>query len=95
MAGKLRPIVIQIPEELRLTQNEIDHLEFAFRKELVEVDRPGDLGPVVGNPINTTRLAVDVQVVGPQPERASRKQAASTGKKGKKPTKKSTRKGKK
>ena len=82
MATRNRPIVIQIPREMRLTRNEIDWLDHAFKVQLAEVVKPGDLGPVVGNPINTTRLAVDIQVVGPSRRKPTKKPAKTAPKKG-------------
>jgi hypothetical protein len=74
MANKTRPIRILIPEELGITENEKDHLNRAFQLKLQDVVEPGDLGPLVGNPINTTRPPVEIEVIG-RPMRASRKSA--------------------
>lgn len=81
MLRRKRPIVIQIPEEMRFTRNEIDWLDRAFKLQLAEVAKPGDLGPVVGNPINTTRLAVDIQVVGHSSKKSTKKTSKKTPRK--------------
>lgn len=90
MVTKKRPIRIIIPEELRISQNERDHLKRAFQSRLLDVEEEGDLGPVIGTPINTTKLAVDVniEVVGPTIRTAGKTAKKSAERSAKKSAKK-------
>lgn len=62
MATKIRPILIEIPEELQLQDDEIRFLERAFRNDLALVEPPGP-APVPDPPVNTTRLPLEIEVV--------------------------------
>jgi len=86
MAVRGRPIRIQIPEELRLTRNEIDSLARVFLEQLQIVEAPGDVTAVPSQPINTTKMAVEVELVGPRPIRGVRRGPA------RKPAKKADKK---
>lgn len=83
MAERNRPISIQIPEEWALSEWEIQLLEHAFRSELAVVEPPGEPPRQDITPINTTRIPVEVSVIGAKS--AGRKPGKKRGgKKGKK-----------
>lgn len=72
---KSRPIRIEIPEELNFTQNEIDALELAFKSRLVDVESDVYIDAQSIDSINTTKLAVEVEVIASKRRRATKKSA--------------------
>lgn len=84
MARRNRPISIQIPEEWQLSESEIKLLEHAFRSELAVVEAPGDPPMTEITPINTTRIPVEISVVGASAKSSGKKSPKKAGKKGKK-----------
>jgi len=67
-----RPISIYIPEEMQLTENEIASIDHAIKLQLAVVAAPGDV-ELPDSPINTTKLPVEVMVIGPKMKASSRK----------------------
>ena len=62
MAKKTPPIRVEIPEELQLSEREIDFIQQEFLAALAVVQEPGE-PPLDDSPINTTRLPVEIRVV--------------------------------
>lgn len=73
-----RPIRIQIPAELNLTQNEIDSLELVFSRQLVDVQSDVRIDDQPIESVNTTKLAVEVEVVGPSMSQLRKERVQST-----------------
>jgi hypothetical protein len=71
-------IRIQIPAELQLSENEIASLDRVFRAQLAVVEGPGDVEPIPFKQINTTKMAVEIEVI--RPERAKRKKSPDKSK---------------
>jgi hypothetical protein len=83
MAKTTRPIRIIIPEEMKLTANEIISLEHTFKSQLQIVEKPGDV-PLISSPINTAKLPVEVEMSTPVrrgiPRNTAKKSAKKKGK---------------
>jgi hypothetical protein len=80
MAERQRPIRIQIPEELRLSENEIRSLERVFLEQLQIVEAPGDVPAVPSQPINTTKMAVEIELIETRQTRARQVARKASGK---------------
>lgn len=87
---KGRPIRIEIPSELRLTRDQITSLDNVFENQLNLIEGPGPIDPAPFPGINTTKFAVEIDVIRPRrkPAKKKSKQPAAKKKKTTAPKKK-------
>ena len=74
MPARRRPIRIEIPAELELTRDEITSLDNVFQNQLNVLEGPGPSDPIPFPSINTTKFAVEIDVIRP-PRRSKKKRA--------------------